>query len=74
MKRVRRSRTLGKFSEVRRSFFHKSIPTLLPFFGHVIKKRGVSSEFLESGLSIAIGIERGLEAANGQRGFTMCCF
>src|SRR5579871_1830505 len=52
--------------EVRRPFFQKGALALASLVGAVEEERRVARQFLQAGLSVAIGVERRLQAA--QRG------
>jgi len=59
----------GVLAKVGGAFLQKGLFAFGSFFGHVVKQGGISGEFLESGLTVAVGIESGLEAADGDRAF-----
>ncbi len=49
--------------EVGLPFLDEGVFALLGFFAHVVEEGGVAGEVEEAHLAIAIGIERGFEAA-----------
>jgi hypothetical protein len=50
------SRALGEFRKFWFSFFQKGIAPLLAFFAHIKKHGGIAGQFLQTGLTIAVGI------------------
>lgn len=61
---LRQARELG---EVRAALFDEGVLAFLAFFGHVVEQRGVTSQFLDTGLTVAVGVQGSLQAADGDR-------
>ena len=61
---LRHPRELG---EVGLAFIKECLFAFFPFLAHVVKKRGIACEIEQSHLTIAIGIEGRLEAAQRER-------
>src|SRR5947207_368325 len=61
-KRPMSSGKARKPGEVGLALLEVGAVALLAFVGHVEEQGGVAREFLQAGLAVAIGIERGLQA------------
>ena len=59
------SRHARKLREIRLPLFHEGVFALFALFAHIIKQRGVPGEIEEAHLAVAVGVERGFEAAQG---------
>jgi predicted transposase/invertase (TIGR01784 family) len=61
-------------AKVRFAFFEEGSFAFGAFFGHVIEHRGVACEFLDTRLTVAVGIKGRLEAANGDRSYLQALY
>src|SRR2546421_11201754 len=57
----------GEGVEARRAFLEVGVAPLLGLLVHVIEKGGVPGELLDAGEPVGVGVEGGLEEADGQR-------
>src|SRR5579871_6623051 len=60
-------RTFGEASEIGFPFFIECVPPFLSFFCHIKKHRGIAGKFLKPCLPIAICVQGGFQAADGDR-------
>ena len=56
-----------EFREIRFAFLNEGLFALLAFLAHVVEQGGVAGEVEQTDLAVAIGVEGGLEAAQGER-------
>ena len=56
-------------AKLRLPFLKEGLLALGALLGEVVKQGGVAGQFLDASLSIAVGVEGGLEATDGQRAF-----
>jgi hypothetical protein len=64
---VKKPAPLGQppeLAEVGLAFLEVGVAAFLAFFGQVEQQRRVAGEFLQAGLAVAVGIQRGLQAAS----------
>ena len=60
------SRHPREFREIGFPFFDEGLFALFAFFAHVVKKGSVSGEVEKAHLAVAICVQGGLEAAEGE--------